>query len=224
MMKIKRLVFFFLVYNSSFAQNQTDSLAHYLDDQLYIAGYKINLINTPSGFKSNGFSNGISFGFIKDIPLNEQRNVGLGVGLGLAFNSFKNNLKLIENNESINALILNDEFITNKITTKAVEFPIEFRWRTSTPDKFKFWRIYSGMKFSYLYKSDYSFVDSSTNYQLKNPEILNKFQYGLTLNAGYSAFNLYAYYGLKPLYKELNINQEKLSMKEIKFGLIIYIL
>ncbi|MDO9262004.1 MAG: porin family protein, partial [Flavobacteriaceae bacterium] len=177
-----------------------------------------------SGFKSDGFSNGISFGFIKDIPLNEQRNVGVGFGLGFAFNSIKNNLQLIENKQSIDIQILNEGFISNKITTKAIEFPLEFRWRTSTADKFKFWRVYSGVKFSYMYKAEYSFVDLSTNYLIKNLEILNKFQYGVTLNAGYSVFNLYTYYGIKPLYKELNIDQQKSSMREIKFGLIIYIL
>lgn len=218
------LFFSFLVYYPCIAQNNTDSLANYLEDQLYIAGYKINLIDTPSGFSNDGSSNGISFGFIKDIPLNEQRNIALGIGLGLAFNSFKNNLKLAENNQTISTLMINDAFTTNKITTQAIEFPIEFRWRTSTAEKFKFWRIYSGVKFTYLYKSEYSFVDTSSYYFIKNPEICQKLQYGLTLNAGYSAFNLYTYYGLKPLYKEQNLNQEKSSMQEIKFGLIIYIL
>lgn len=206
------------------AQDQTDPLANYLEDQLYFSLQNNSLIKTPDDFKSYGFSNGISFGFIKDIPLNEQRNSGLGVGLGLSFNSFKNNIKLIETNGLVN-LIINDEgFDTNKISTNAIEIPIEYRWRTSTPDKFKFWRIYSGIKVSYVYKITYSFVDSSTSYQLKNPDVLNNWQYGLTLNAGYSAFNLYTYFGLSPLYKEFNINNEKSLVKELKLGLIFYIL
>ncbi len=223
-MKFNILIFFFLIYNYGFTQIKSDSISNYLEDQLYITAYKNNFLVTPTNYKSDGFSNGISFGFIKDIPINEQRNKGFGIGLGLAFNSFKNNLKLIENNGAINVLTLNQEFTTNKITTKAIEFPFEYRWRTSTADKYKFWRIYSGVKFSYLYKTDYIFTDAASNYTIKNPEIVNKFQYGLTLNAGYNIFNLYTYYGLKPFYKEFNINSEKSNIKEIKFGLIIYIL
>ncbi|MDP2088721.1 MAG: porin family protein [Flavobacteriaceae bacterium] len=223
-MKFRFLILAFSIYINGIAQNQTDSLSNYLEDQLYVSIYNNNLLNTPNEFKSYGFSNGISLGFIKDIPLNEQRNVGLGIGLGFAFNTLKNNLKLTENNGLIDLSILNESYDTNKITAKAVEFPIEFRWRTSTQDKFKFWRIYPGMKFSYLYKTEYSYIDSSINYNIKNPEIFNKFQYGFTLNAGYSAFNLYTYFGVKPLYKDVTGSNEKSSIKEIKLGLIFYIL
>lgn len=214
----------FFVVAVSFAQQQTDSLNHYLEDQLYITAYKINLINTPVDYESKGFSNGISFGFIKDIPLNEKKNLGVGLGIGLAVNSFKNNIKLIENNGVVEVFILKDDFITNKITTQAIEFPIELRWRTSTLEKFKFWRIYSGAKIAYLYQIKYVYADSSLNYILNKPENLNKLQYGFNINAGYGSFNFYFYYGLKPLYKSITINQDKIDIKEIKFGLIIYIL
>jgi hypothetical protein len=223
-MKIKLLIIALLICIGGIAQNKIDSLSNYLEDQLYFSVQNNNLINAPNDFKTYGFSNGISFGFIKDIPLNNRRNIGLGIGLGYASNTFKNNLKMVENNGLFQFSLQNENYDTNKISTKAIEFPLEFRWRTSTPYKYKFWRIYPGIKVSYLYKNEYTFVDSSTNYKINNLEKLNTWQYGLTLSAGYSTFNLYTYFGLNPLYKDVKINNENTSTKVLKVGLIFYIL
>lgn len=223
-MKIKLLFLVSLFYFVSTAQNKTDSISNYLEDQLYFSIQNNNLINTPSGFNTDGFSNGISFGFIKDIPLNNRRNIGLGIGIGYASNTFKNNLKIVDNNGVYEFSILDVNYDVNKIKTKAIEVPIEFRWRTSTPVKYKFWRIYTGIKVSYQYKTEYNFVDSSTNYKVNNIDKFNKWQYGLSLSAGYSSFNLYTYFGLNPLYKDVNINNESASIRVFKVGLIFYIL
>lgn len=224
-MKNRLLIFaLFISYFGGIAQNKMDSLSNYLEDQLYLSVHNNNLINTPVGFKTDGFSNGISFGFIKDIPLNDRRNIGLGIGLGYASNTFKNNLKMVDNNGLIEFFLLNEGYNTNKITTKSIEVPIEFRWRTSTPDKYKFWRIYSGIKISYNYKNEYNYSDSSINYKIKNPENLNTWQYGLTLSAGFSSFNLYSYYGFNSLLKDVQINNENIDSSVFKVGLIFYIL
>ena len=207
-----------------FSQNATDSISNYLEDQLYIAFHYNNLLNTPTNFETYGFSNGVALGFIKDVPLNSQRNIGIGVGLGYVLNSYQNNLKYTEVNNTLLLSVNPDEFSVNKIVTKSIEIPIEFRWRTSTPDKYKFWRIYTGFKISYLLSNKFSFSDDTISYNIKNLEIVNKWNYGLTLSAGYSTFNLYAYYGIKPLLKEIIINNEKSSPRELKIGLMFYIL
>lgn len=223
-MKIRLLFLSLFFYFGGIAQNKSDTISNYLEDQLYFAVLNNNLINTPTGFESDGFSNTISFGFIKDIPLNERRNIGLGIGIGYASNTFKNNFKIIKSNGLYEYSILDINYNANKISTKAIEMPIEFRWRTSTADKFKYWRIYTGVKVSYHYKKEYSYADSQVNYILSNPEMLNKWQYGITLSAGYSAFNLYTYYGLNPLFKDINFNNESISINTLKIGLIFYIL
>jgi hypothetical protein len=38
--------------------------------------------------------------------------------------------------------------LKNKFTV--IRVPLEFRWRSSTFESYKFWRIYGGVKFSYL--------------------------------------------------------------------------
>lgn len=223
-MKKLFLIVSLFFYWIGFSQIPTDSISNYLEDQLYFTFHYTNLMNMPANFNTYGFSNGFAIGFIKDVPLNKQRNIGIGVGLGYAASSFKNNLKITEENNSFIYSLHEEPFSTNKLNTKAIEIPLEFRWRTSTAEKFKFWRIYTGINFSYLLSSNYSFSDSATTYQIKNPDIVNKWTYGLILNAGYGTFNVYTYYGLKPLLKGVSINEEKVSPKTFKIGLIFYIL
>ena len=66
--------------------------ADYLEDQIYFGLTYNSLINSPDGFQQNGFSYGLNVGFIKDIPFNTQRNIGLGIGLGYSFDAYNNNL------------------------------------------------------------------------------------------------------------------------------------
>lgn len=196
---------------------------NYLEDQLYFSFQKVYLVKKPIDVTDYGFSNSVSVGFIKDIPLNERRNMGFGVGLGYVYSTYKNNIQLTKVNQDVILSIAETGFITNKLNLKSIEIPLELRWRTSTAEKYKFWRIYPGFKFSYLLNATYSFISDEQHYNLKNADILNKWNYGVSVNAGYSSFNLYAFYGLKPLYKQssIGINQ---SIKELKVGLIFYIL
>ncbi|MBS3992084.1 MAG: PorT family protein [Bacteroidetes bacterium] len=196
---------------------------NYLEDQLYFSFHKVYLIDKPINVEDYGFSNGVSIGFIKDIPLNTQRNKGIGIGVGYTYSTYKNNVKLTEVNQLHELSVAEAGFLTNKLTTNAIEVPVEVRWRTSTPDKFKFWRVYPGFKITYLLNSSYSFISDNEKYNLRDLKNLNKWNYGFTLNAGYSTFNLYAYYGLKPLYNETSFGIKQ-SIKELKVGLIFYIL
>ena len=108
--------------------------------------------------------------------------------------------------------------------THVVEMPIEFRWRTSTASKYKFWRIYSGVKFGYVFANSSKFSDSSDVIKLNGIDEFQKFQYGLTLNTGYNTFNLSLYYGLNPLFKNAKINNQQIDLKQFNVGLMFYIL
>jgi len=124
-----------------------DSL--YREDQFY-AGITYNLLNKrPDGISQNGFSSGIHFGFIRDMPINERRNVSIGVGLGYSGNSFNQDLQISRDASGVVSYTeLTDlsSFTKNKFATHIIEMPIEFRWRTSTKSSYKFWRIYTGFK------------------------------------------------------------------------------
>ncbi|MDV7186169.1 porin family protein [Lutibacter sp. TH_r2] len=223
---MKQLVLFIVLIftiNVS-AQIENDTIdSKYLEDQLYISLTYNLLTSKPSDISQNGFSGGFSMGFVKDIPLNKERNFGIGIGFGYAYNAYIQNLKIREQNSVFNFDIAED-FDVNRLSIHAIDLPFEIRFRNSTPTKYKFWRIYAGVKFSYLFSSKYKYNDSSETLVFKNISSVNKFQYGLTLSAGYEVWNLYIYYGLEPLFKDAFLEAENIKMKDIHIGLKLYIM
>jgi hypothetical protein len=215
------LISFFISFSQ---KNDVDN--KYLEDQFYLGLYYSTLTSSPENFNQNKFSSTLNFGFIRDFPFNEQRNFGVGVGVGLSFSSSNSNLKLSDLNSSVSGEIVNGEdFTKNKWNTTKIEFPFEVRWRTSTPTSYKFWRVYFGVKTSYLLKSKYKYESLNSNYTLENLPF-RKTQSGITVNAGNNTWNLGLYMGLNPIFnKEFGQNNPNLKdLKEFKLGLVFYIL
>ncbi|MEP5340156.1 MAG: porin family protein [Algibacter sp.] len=210
------------------ATKEIDSL--YKEDQFYI-GATYNILGTkPSGLNQTGFSLGFHFGFIKDMPINKKRNKAIGIGLGYSTNSFNNNL-LVNNDTSGNATysIIDEaiigDYTKNKLSQHLIELPIEFRWRTSTPENYNFWRIYTGFKLGYVLSSATKFKGDLGDFKIRNNDNFNDFQYGLSISAGYNTWNIYAYYGLNSIFSnKAKIDDETIDMNAIKIGLIFYIL
>lgn len=236
-MKIVIYIFIFFISSIFFGFSQEEILENdeveindaskYLEDQFYIGLTYNILLNRPGGASQNNFSNGIQLGYIKDIPLNSRRNLGLGVGLGYATNSYFSNLRAIKNNDEIvYDVIGNDEsYKRNKVSTHLIELPIEFRWRTSTTDSYKFWRVYTGIKLSYAFSAKSKFV-SSEKVKFTNSDI-DKFQYGLYFSFGYNTWNFYGYYQLNKFFKTgtaIEESGELIRTSSLNFGLMFYIL
>ncbi|MFD1293262.1 porin family protein [Lutibacter holmesii] len=200
------------------AQVKVDSVdTRYREDQIYIA-LSYNLMNNKPDSDSNAlFSGGFNVGYILDVPLNKRRNAGIGIGLGYSYNSYSNSF-LLDVEEKFTT------YETSRFKTQLFEMPIELRWRTSTASVYHFWRIYAGMKFSYLFYSNSKFKLNEEFFEFKNIKALEKFQYGLTLSAGYGSWNLYVYYGLSPLFNNVIVDDKKLNMKDFNLGLKFYIL
>jgi hypothetical protein len=220
------LILFFLFYAiKPQAQVNNDSIIDlkYLEDQLYLSLTYTILSNKPETISQNGFSGGFSMGFIKDIPLNEKRNLGLGIGVGYAYNVYVQNLKVSRENQTT-LFELAEDYKTNRFGIKAIEMPFEFRWRTSTPEKYNFWRVYGGIKFAYLITAKTKFTDSEVVLTTKNIPEFNRIQYGATLATGYGNWNLYFYYGLSPLFKDALFNGKKIDLKDVNIGLKFYIM
>tara|TARA_R110002073_G_scaffold40547_6_gene115409 strand:- start:72486 stop:73157 length:672 start_codon:yes stop_codon:yes gene_type:complete len=218
---------FILLFLSTIVLGQSkDSISNkYLDDQLYIGITYNTLQKTPPGINQNGFSNGLSVGFIKDMPINIQRNVGFGLGLGYGRNTYYQNLKIYEENNSTVFEEVSGSFKRNKFSFHSLEVPIEFRWRTSTVDKYKFWRIYTGLKLGYIFASNAKLKQNGTT-KIKGISELNKFQYGWTLGAGFGTWNLNVYYGLSDLFSDAQLKDttNSVELRDLRIGLIFYIL
>lgn len=227
------IVFFLFTGYFIFGQNTVpDSTSidyKYREDQFYISVTYNLLGNKIANISQNGFSSGIHFGFLRDMPINERRNIAIGLGFGLSSNSYNQNMLISKgSDQSYNYSILDKNetpFRKNKFSTYLIDIPFEFRWRTSTPTEYNFLRIYSGFKFSYLMYNTSKFKSSEGDIILSNIDDFNKIQYGITLSAGYSNINVHFYYALNDIFKEkAKINGEHIAMNAIKIGLIYYIL
>ena len=215
-----------LIANISLAQSR-DSISSetYLEDQFYIGVTYNSLYKLPKGIGQNGFSNGIFFGYIKDLPINKKGDFGLGIGLGYGRNTYFQDLKIEETN---GATIFEavGSFDRNKFSFHTIELPIEIRWRTSTATKYKFWRIYTGVKMGYVFASNAKLKKDGV-IRVKGIKEVQKLQYGLTLGAGFGTWNLNVYYGLNDIFSSdalINRTEVPVRGRDLRIGLIFYIL
>ena len=199
----------------------------YLEDQFYLGVTYNFILNKPDGVNQGNFSYGLKGGFIKDIPLNSRRNFGIGIGLGYAYNTYYTNLFVNETESGLEYIVLDSDvsYKRNKLDTHVIEMPIEFRWRTSTPSDYKFWRIYGGMKLGYVVGSRSKFVSNSAKISFSNSDVRN-FRYGVMLNFGYSTVNVHAYYALSNLFNDgvTTIEGDSIEFRPLRIGIIFYIL
>ncbi len=202
----------------------------YFEDQFYLGITYNFLLSQPEGVNQQNLSYGLQGGFIKDIPLNNDRTIGLGMGLGLGLNTYYSNIRATQEADGVQYAIIdeNESYKRSKIETHSVELPIEFRWRNSTAEEYKFWRIYAGIKFAYVYDTRYKFVPDADSNEVKasfSSTDVRKIQYGLTFNFGYNTFNAHIYYSLTNLLNDnIEIGEESINMKPLRVGLIFYIL
>ena len=219
------ITIFIIICQPIFSQNEVkeeavvDSL--YKEDQFYL-GLTYNLLgNKPNGIKQSGFSSGFHIGAIKDMPINKKRNVAIGIGLGYSGSSYNQNM-LISKDEFDdfiydNLTDLDIDYARNKFSTHMIEIPIEFRWRTSTPSEYRFWRIYTGFKLGYVFAKTSKHKGDLGTLTFKDNDDFNDFQYGLTCSLGYNTWNLFFYYSLNPIFSsDAMLNGSSIEMNAIK--------
>lgn len=203
---------------------KVDSL--YREDQFYF-GFTLNTLQKkPTGLTQDKFSSGFSAGLLRDFPVNKKRTIAIAPGLGFSFNNYNQNLKIEKLNQINNYTIINSDtsFNINRFSQLLVDVPIEFRWRSSTYESHKFWRIYGGFKMSYLLYDKAVYEDGQVKIVVTNNKDFNKFLYGAYLSAGYNTINIYAYYGLNSLFQSATTNMESIAINSFNVGLMFYIL
>jgi hypothetical protein len=215
--------FFLAAYSQSNTVVELDSL--YREDQIYIGVTYNALINLPSGASQNSFSTGFHLGIIRDFPINKRRNVAIGLGLGYSINTFIQNIRISETSPPNYTILEGIDYSKNNFSQHLLEVPFELRWRTSNPETYKFWRVYTGIKLGYLLASKSVYKGAPGNETYTSLNGLNTWQYGLTLSVGYNTWNGYIYYGLNPIFDSVSsTNGQSIDMSALKIGLIFYIL
>lgn len=211
----------------SIAPTVEDSL--YREDQFYI-GLTFHLLHKfPGEASQKGFSGGFHTGFIRDFPINKRRNIAIGTGLGWSVNTYGHEVFVGEDSQGstifrdLDALDL--EYDTNRHTTQLIEAPIEFRWRTSTPETYQFWRVYTGVRLGYIYSFRSNFKQAGNQVIQNDVPELQRFRLGTTFTFGYNTFNFHVYYSLNPFFKNASLDTgEDVGISTFKLGLMFYIL
>ena len=202
-----------------------DSL--YREDQFYINFTYNSLRKSPDGFNQNKFSPGFSLGFLRDMPVNKDRTLAIAAGLGYSLSSYNQNLLITSfNGNNQYEIVANDaDFSKDRLTLHFIDLPIEFRYRTSTPESHQFWRIYTGIKLSYLLHDVYKYQSATLNIKNTGNNDLNAFHYGAYAAVGWNTWNLYMYYGFNQLFKSsAQIENRSIEMSTLNIGLMFYIL
>ena len=201
----------------------------YLEDQLYIGLTYNHLLSKPRNVVQHNMSRAVHLGFLRDIPMNEQRNIGLAVGLGYAYDLVYSNIVASSEKGNISYQIIsglnNINISKNYFDAHSIEIPVEFRWRTSTPNKFKFWRIYTGVRIGYVVDAKSLIKQNEITHYFSNSDLENKWQFKVFSAFGYNAINFFVQYSLTPIFKDKKtIDDVPLKSSVLQMGLMFYIL
>ena len=218
----KLVTIIYLLSLGLYSQYSPDS-KFYREDQFFIGSTYFIQTEKIDEFKQNGFSGNFQVGFVRDLPLNKNSTKALGIGIGYERNYFTSNIQPAEQNERIDYRIIVSRFLEskNKITFSSISLPIEYRWRKSSIDKYKFWRIYSGFKIkkNFSLKSNPSYGSDTV---IKD---FNDWTSSIYINAGYNTWNISLEYDLNPIIEDKKtINGDNLNISFLRIGLIFYFL
>ena len=220
----KFLSLFFLLFfiQSSFSQSDIP-IESYREDQFYFGTSYFIQMESLEDFKQNGFSGHFQFGFIRDFPINNNSSKAVGIGLGFERNFFTSNIQPTKIENNIDYRIVVSRFLEskNKISFSSIVLPLEYRWRKSSIDKYKFWRVYSGLKFK---KNFPLYSNPSYGSEIKIDEIEN-WTTSFYINAGYNTWNISLEYDLNPILKNKKTTDgNNLNISFFRLGLVFYLL
>ena len=211
---------FLLLLLASFALAQSPADSSYREDQIYASiGYPL-LINTPEGVTQNKLSHAFSLGFIRDMPINATRNLAFGLGLGIAYNVVYTNLQFTDDMETT-AFVSSD--VINQWNSVDAEIPLEFRWRSSSPTNYQFWRVYAGVVGHYSFSANQLTKTGMIRDKITLPT--QKFRLALRLNVGNNTWNLTYTHPIDSFFDldKSTHNKSFSQLKTAKLGLIFYV-
>jgi len=206
----------------SFTQSNK-SKEDYREDQFFFGSSYFIQTQPIDEFKQNGFSGNFQFGFIRDFPLNDSSTKAIGIGFGYERNFFTSNIQPVESDSNIDYRIVVSRFLEskNKISFSSLVIPLEYRWRRSSIDQYKFWRIYSGFK---LKKNFPLYSNPSYGSEITIDDV-EDWTTSIYINAGYNTWNISLEYDLNPLLKnKKTTNGENLNISFFRLGLVFYLL
>jgi len=209
--------------------NETDSDDEfYREDQFYLALSYDLVSEVPAAVATRGLIGGVQLGFIRDWPISAQGDWSLGTGVGIGYDRLGQNI-IASSSQGTPTWTIEQSpsaIEANSLQITALEFPLEIRWRTSDAKTYKFWRVYTGAKWSQHIAARSVFKSSDASETLTDlPQLRSGIWYA-TLAFGYGTFNAQLQWGLSPLLIGVrdNVTQQSIGFRPIKLGIMFYIL
>jgi len=115
------------------------------------------------------------------------------------------------------------QYRMNAFGMKRFIFPVEFRLRGSRYDKFKFWRVYTGVIFGYTLGAFSDYDNGKVWIRYRNlKQLPSKYQYGFHFYAGYAELNAFIYIGLNDLFSpDVEVGGTHIPLQDIRFGVML---
>lgn len=171
------------------------------------------------------FGYNIGFSFMRE-KLFGTSHFSLGFGLGFSSYTYSNNLNITTDpatEQSVYQFLDNDTaYDQNKQVLQYLEVPIEFRFRSRSNRKGRYFRFYPFVKAGYQIRSYNHFVKGNYSVVDFNIRDLNRWRVLAGIRTGYWIFSFYASYELTPLYQEVVVGESDLSeWRTLNLGLSI---
>lgn len=220
---IAALVF---VCSLSTAQQDPNLPSLYREDQIYIGASFMGLIQSNTEENPAGLSSHFHFGLVRDMPLNAKGNWAIAGGLGFQtqriitavmyeFGPDEQPLRFYGQGKT-------ESQIQTRFGVQSIEVPLVLRWRTSTPTRYQFWRIYGGLKWFWNLKTKVVGLPKSFDTQ----EYFNRTHLESFVSFGYNTWNFYVSYPIQKVVNPIPLEDGSApyDFNLIKVGLIFYLL
>ena len=200
---------------------QEDTLS-FREDQIYFSVAYPYFSDAPGEHIQNKLSYSFSLGFVRDMPVNKKRTLALGLGLGWDVATVFNNMRLVVEDSSISASIIQDAYQKNTLTMQTLAVPFELRWRNANETKHAFWRIHTGVSvhMPLRFRANYTSSEGiQTNIFLPYEKTLLRWN----AHFGFNTWNISIAHDLQPWAVYATPNRS-FDIRFTKIGLIFYIL
>ena len=218
-MKHTYSILFLMAFGFLFAQEKTPT---FREDQIYLSIAYPYFSDAPNTLIQNKLSYAFSIGFIRDIPINSQRTLAVGVGLGFDQATLYNNTLFTQTGNKIDASVIEEGYKQNYLRMQSLTVPLELRWRNATETKHAFWRIHTGV--SVHFPMQFKSYNKTSTGQINTTKLPSK---GTILrwnvHFGFNTWNISIAHDMQPWATFGALNRE-FDMNFTKIGLIFYIL
>ena len=188
-------------------ENSTDTF--YREDQLYLGINYLIANSTAEEFFQEGLSSQLQIGMIRDIPISKSGRWAIGAGVGYERVNLRNNLQWDFQQEQARFIYAQQP---SSFSYQSLALPLELRWRSSTPTKYAFWRVYGGVKWNRNWTVEAEYRD-----------LLKAWVPTAYLSFGYNTWNVQLAYALRPLYDATVFSTPTDSLRLVSFGLVFYL-